>query len=194
MVDSILARWDFTVDELTRLIDENPSLRGMVLGYLAELKLETTWLSGNRVSGVYKHDDHDRGGRGDRVAVYRGREFVFESKSLQTATVTRTENGWIGKAQVDASDRREVTLPDDSTLNTTCLLRGEFDVLAVNLFAFGEGWKFVFAKNSDLPASRYRGYTEYQRQHLLATTVEVSWPPMPPFRASLFELLDELIG
>lgn len=191
---TILARWDFTDDELTQLIDGNPSLRGMVLGYLAELKLERLWLSDPRFSEVFKHDDHDRGNRGDRVAAYRGREFIIESKSLQTSTVRRTEEGWAGKAQVDASDRRQVTLPDGSTANTTCLLRGEFDVLAVNLFAFGDEWRFAFARNSDLPGSRYSRYTEYQRRHLLATMVDVSWPPQPPFRADLFDLLDEMIG
>ena len=191
---SILDRWDFTVEELTQLIDGNPSLRGMVLGYLAELKLERLWLSDSRFSEVFKHDDHDRRHRGDRVAVYRGREFTIESKSLQTATVQMAGEGWIGRAQVDASDRREVTLPDGSTVTTTCLLRGEFDVLAVNLFSFGDEWRFSFARNSDLPASRYSRYNEFQRQHLLATMVEVSWPPQPPFRADLFELLDEMMG
>lgn len=38
---TILDRGNFTAEELTQLIDENLSLRGMVLGYLAELKLES---------------------------------------------------------------------------------------------------------------------------------------------------------
>lgn len=190
---SILDRWDFTDEDLTQLIDGNPSLRGMALGYLAELKLERLWLSDPRFSEVSKHDDHDRGHHNDRVAVYKGREFTLESKSLQTSTVQRTPEGWVGRAQVDASDRREVALPDGSTMSTTCLLRGEFDILAVNLFAFGDEWRFSFARNSDLPGSRYSRYSEYQRQHLLATMVDVSWPPQPPFRADLFELLDEMI-
>ena len=194
MQDSILDRWDFTVEELTQLIGDNPSLRGMVLGYLAELKLESIWLTDERFSDVSKHDDHDRVRHGDRVASYRDKLFTFESKSLQTATVQRTLEGWRGRAQVDASDRRSLTLPDGSTVSTTCLLRGEFDILAVNLFAFGEEWRFAFAKNSDLPGSRYTGYSEYQRQHLLATMVDVSWPPEPPFRTDLFELLDEMVG
>ena len=51
--------------------------------------------------------------------------------------IEKTEEGWIGKAQVDASDRREIVLPDNSRVTTTCLLKGEFDILAVNVFAFG---------------------------------------------------------
>ena len=193
MPKTILDRWDMTPEELTELVENNPSLRGMILGYLAELKLEKLWLSGDDVSEVTKHDDHDRKKKGDRVIRYKGQEVIFESKSLQSAMIEKTEEGWIGKAQVDASDRREVVLPDNSRVTTTCLLKGEFDILAVNVFAFEEKWRFVFAKNSDLPTSNYRNYTPYQRQHLLATLVTVHWPPRPPFSDEPFTLMNEII-
>ena len=193
MTESILQRWDITVEELTQVVEQNPSLRGMILGYLAELKLEKLWLRREGISDISKHDDHDRKKKGDRVVLYKGKEFIFESKSLQTNSIRKTERGWIGKAQVDASDRRQVTLPDGTKVNTTCLLRNEFDVLAVNIFAFDEKWRFVFAKNSDLPFSRYKGYTEYQRRHLLATLVTVHWPPEPPFQEEPFTLMNEML-
>lgn len=193
MPKTILDRWDMTPEELTELVENNPSLRGMILGYLAELKLEKLWLSGDDVSEVTKHDDHDRKKKGDRVIRYKGQEVIFELKSLQSAMIEKTEEGWIGKAQVDASDRREIVLPDNSRVTTTCLLKGEFDILAVNVFAFEEKWRFVFAKNSDLPTSNYRNYTPYQRQHLLATLVTVHWPPRPPFSDEPFTLMNEII-
>lgn len=193
MPATILDRWDMTPEELTKLVEDNPSLRGMILGYLAELKLEKLWLSGDNVSEVIKHDDHDRKKKGDRVIRYKGQEFIFESKSLQSATIEKTQEGWKGKAQVDASDRREIVLPDNSRVTTTCLLKGEFDILAVNVFAFEEKWRFVFAKNSDLPMSGYRKYSPYQRQHLLATLVTVHWPPRPPFSDEPFTLMNEII-
>lgn len=191
--DSILTRWDITIEELTRVVDDNPSLRGMVLGYLAEQKLESLWLSSPEIEAIGKHDDHDRRRKGDRVIRYRGGEFVFESKSLQTSTVKATDDGWFGRTQVDASDRRTIRLPSGDMVVTTCLLRGEFDILAVNLFAFENQWRFVFAKNADLPGSRHRGYTEYERQHLLATMVPVHWPPRPPFRREPFTLMNEIL-
>ena len=165
----------------------------MIFGYLAELKLEDLWLNREELSQVAKHDDHDRTKKGDRVVMYKGREFIFESKSLQTHTIRRTDRGWSGKANVDASDRRAIALPDGSRLSTTCLLRGEFDILAVKVFSFEERWRFVFAKNSDLPLSRYRGYTSYQKKHLLATMVPVHWPPRPPFREEPFTLMNEML-
>ena len=114
---------------------------------------------------------------------------TFESKSLQTNSVSRTAQGWAGRAQVDASDKRSVQLPDGSSLQTTCLLRGQFDILAINVFEFMKEWKFVFAKNHDLPTSTYRRYTEF----LLDTLVTVHWPPKPPSsfsEAFFFPLLD----
>ncbi len=193
MPNSILERWDVTAEELTEVVDKNPSLRGMILGYLAEFKLEKLWLSNNDISSVTKYDDHDRKKKGDRVIRYKGQEFIFESKSLQTAMIKRTEEGWAGKTQVDASDRREVELPNGDKVTTTCLVKGEFDILAVNIFAFEEKWRFIFAKNHDLPTSKYRKYNEYQRQHLLATLVAVHWPPKPPFRKEPFTLMNEII-
>ena len=44
----------------------------MILGYLAELKLEKLWLSGDQLSDVNKHDDHDRNKKGARVVRYKG--------------------------------------------------------------------------------------------------------------------------
>lgn len=191
---TILERWHITPEELTVAVDDNPSLRGMLLGYIAELKLSELLSSSELVTDSMKHDDHARAKKGDRVITYRGHEFIIESKSLQTRSISRTQAGWVGKAQVDASDCRTVTLPDGTTLKTTLLLFGEFDILAVNLFAFFGEWRFVFARNSDLPRTRYPRYSDNQRAHLIASLVAVTWPVEPPFYDDVFVLLDELAG
>ncbi|MBE7557720.1 restriction endonuclease [bacterium] len=194
MDDSILKKWQITDEELTHVVESSPSLRGILLGYIAEKKFQDMFLSHPRITGVRKADDHDRTHKGDRTIVYQGIEIVTEVKSLQTNSIRLLSDGsWIGKAQVDASDRREVTLPNGERLTTTCLVAGEFDLLAVNLFAFGETWKFAFARNDQLPRSRWRGYTETQRNYLLATLVDVRWPPVPPFFADPFPLLDAMV-
>lgn len=189
---NILNRWGISVNELTSLVDENPSLRGIMLGYVAEHKLREFFEAHPHISGSSKHDDHDRTHKSDRVIVYKGKEFSVEAKSLQTNLVRRDGNRWIGKAQVDGSDRRFVTFRDGSRLNTTLLLRGQFDILAVNCFAFEQKWTFAFALNSDLPTSTFRGYTETQRKQLIASLVPVSWPPEPPFVADPFPLVERL--
>lgn len=121
-----------------------------MLGYVAEKVFHDTFLEHPEISEKGKDDDHDRKKKGDRRIVYKGKTLTIEVKSLQTAMARRTgPNEWTGKAQVDGSDRRIIKFPDGTELNTTLLLKGEFDLLAVNCFAFGEEWKFAFAKNKD---------------------------------------------
>jgi transcriptional regulator with XRE-family HTH domain len=189
----VLERWQVSSDELAHTVDANPSLRGMLLGYIAELKLSQLLEAHPGISASVKYDDHDRAHKGDRVVTFRKHQFIIESKSLQTNTIRREEARWVGKAQVDASDRRMVKLPDGTQLNTTLLLAGQFDILAVNLFAFENTWRFVFAKNADLPRSTFRKYTRKQRKYLIASLITVTWPPEPPFHEDLFELLKELV-
>ena len=193
---SVLDEWDITPEQLTQLLDENPSLRGMLLGYVAELKLREIITSFAGVSFTTKFDDHNRKRKGDLYIIYHDKAFNMEVKSLQTATVRWDEakQQWTGKAQVDASDRRQITMPDGTLLNTTLLLRGEFDILAVNCYAFERKWTFVFAKNSELPSSTWRGYPEAQRKNLIASLIPITFPPEPPFYSDLRVLLDELIA
>jgi len=192
--DSILSRWEITEDVLTQLVDQNPSLRGIMLGYVAEKKFHDKYLNHADISEAKKDDDHSRKRKGDRRIVYKNEEIIIEVKSLQTAMVQDLgDDHWKGKTQVDASDNREVTFPNGTTLKTTCLLRGEFHILAVNCFAFGDKWRFQFALNSQLPQNTFRKYTPYQQQHLLPTLLEVSWPPEPPFTDDLTSLLETFV-
>ena len=192
---TILELLGMSLDELTLLVQQNPSLYGMLLGYAAEMKLEKIWFEGRPgVSRVQKYDDHDRTRKGDRVVIYKGVPIQVECKSLQTSMIENLGKGrFRGKVQCDASDRRTIHLPDGSTVTTTCLRVGEFDMLAANLFAFEKKWKFVFALNQDLPRTSYGKYTAKQQKHLLASLVPVSWPPEPPFHDEPFSLMDRIV-
>ncbi len=196
VTETILQEWDVTAEELTLVLEENPSLKGMLFGYVAELKLKERIIAFDDISYFTKFDDHNRKRKGDLYIVYKGRAFDIESKSLQTATVSfnKESKRWEGKSQVDASDKRPVVLPDGSAVSTTLLLKGEFDVLAVNCYAFNEEWQFVFTRNASLPTTTWRGYTAYQQQHLLSSMVKVTWPPEPPFTKDIQALLDEMVS
>ncbi len=190
---SILDRLDVTLEELTGVVDENPSLRGMLVGYLAEIKLRSVWFTGREgVTHMVKHDDHDRRKKGDLWITYNGADFVIEVKGLQKNSIRRKDGRHRGIVQCDASDRRPVTLADGSTLETTCLLVGEFDVLAACLFYFDNIWRYIFAKNADLPRSKSSKYTPEQREQLLKSSMPVSWPPEPPYYEDPFALFDEI--
>lgn len=191
---SVLERWDVSEQELTYLVDRNPRLRGVLLGYVAEYKFHEIFLNRPEITEKQKSDDHDRSQKGDWRITYKGKRLTIEVKSLQTNHVKELgDDHWMGKVQVDASDSREITFPDGSVLKTTCLLRGEFDVLAINCFAFGDKWRFAFVLNSELPQNNHKKYTEYQRRHLLPTLVTIEWPLKAPFTEDLFGLLDNLV-
>jgi hypothetical protein len=99
MPRSILDHFDVSLDFFTQVVLSNPSLRGMILGYIAEAKLKETLMGHGRGSAFRKDDDHDRGKKGDLVVTYEGFEFKIEVKSLQTNTVEMLPPGgeWIRK-------------------------------------------------------------------------------------------------
>lgn len=194
MNSTILERWGLSARELTQIVDGNPSLRGFMIGYVGEFQLRKIWFSGDRTSNVRKSDDHDRQQKNDLTITYKGHDVTFEVKSLQTLSIKREGETCIGSFQCDASDSRAIPLPNGEQVKTTCLMVGEFDILAVNLFAFHEQWDFAFALNRDLPRSTYRGYTIQQQKYLLATSMKVTWPVQPPFVTDPFILLDRLVG
>lgn len=194
-----LEAWELTYDEINELLTDNPSLRSFLSGYAAEMKCRSIWFEDDeRATDIVKDDDHDRSKKGDIAFTYRGQRFTVEVKSLQTNN-TRIRGGVrTGNFQCDASDRRWVKFADGSTIETTSLLVGEFDILAVNLHAFYDKWVFAFAKNSDLPhpnglRGKSRDYTPYQREHLLLGTMPMSDPPVAPYWMEPWSLLDELI-
>ncbi len=191
---SVLKRWGLTEQELTEIIQENPSMRGLMLGYIAEYKLRKMYFSDPVFEKVHKADDHDRSRKADLTVTHNGREFKIECKSLQTNSIKKTEEGYEGKYQCDASDRRTVKLRGGKKIETTCLLVGEFDIIAVNLFSFEEKWRFAFALNEDLRRSNFQKYPPSIRQQLLATLMPISWPLKPPYIESPIPLLERLRG
>ena len=85
---SILDHWDIDVDYFTAVVRDNPSLRGMILGYIAERKLRDLLISLGGTEGHRKDDDHDRSKKGDLTLNFKGEEIVIEVKSLQSNTIS----------------------------------------------------------------------------------------------------------
>jgi hypothetical protein len=190
----LLSDWDVTPAEIDDILAASPSLRGIFFGCVAEYKLRTRYFSDPRLSNVRKYDNHDRTRKGDLVVTYKDVDITIEVKSLQSGTV-REENGkMVARFQCDASDRRRVRLPSGRYMETACLVAGEFDVLAVNLFAFRKEWVFAFALNADLPRSEHEKYTPAQRKHLLATLMEITWPVAKPFSLELMPVLNKAVS
>ena len=188
----VLRDWDLTAEELSEIVPAHPSLRGFLFGYVAEHKLRNLLFSGPKFGHVIRYDNHDRGRKGDISFTYKGAEIRVEVKSLQTASIKKTEQGLTGNAQCDASDRREVVLPNRRKVETTCLVVGTFDLLAVNVFEFTKKWVFAFARNADLPRTKSAKYAAEEQKYLLATSIPITWPLSSPFTEDPLPLLDRI--
>jgi hypothetical protein len=191
--DTILDRWCLSAEQLTEIIDGNPSLRGILLGYVAEAKLRELWFGPPTFEDCRKPDDHDRTEKCDLLVLYKGECFRVEVKSVQTNSIRRTDGKITARFQCDASDRRVIELPGGKKVNTTCLKTGDFDIVAVNLYAFHGEWRFAFARNQDLPRSEHKAYPAAVRKYLLASLVPITWPLGPPFRDEPTSLLEEIL-
>ncbi len=180
---------------LVAAIKRAPSLRGMILGYIAEHMFEQhVPLRYPQIvsTDIVEHDDHDRTvNKSDRTISFAGRKYGIQLKSIQTTSIARDRNSGLLQAdlQNDASDKRKVKFEDGSSVETTCYLRGEYDILAVPLFPFTGSWEFAYKLNANCEPSRSKGYTDYQRRYLLATTERLSWPLSEEWCTDLMTLL-----
>ncbi len=169
-------------------------MRGLMFGFVAEYKLKKLWLQRPEVTNLARPRAHDRKAKGDFRFDYRGQNFTLEVKSLDTPKVRLRDGIYTGTFQCNASDAREVALPNRQKLTTNCLVVGEFDVLGVCLFAFGDRWRFAFASNQDLPKTTSGKYTPAQQKYLLKSAMKISWPLEPPYSDDLFTVLDRLVS
>lgn len=187
-------------EDLVRLIKEKPSLRGMVLGNLAELLFERhVPMRYPRIkeSDIIGHDDHDRSAnKSDRTITYADRVYTVQIKSIQTNKIRYDLNSGqlVACVQNDGSDKRLVLFDDESSLETVCYLRGQYDILAVPLFPFTQTDDFAYKRNRDCQPSKGRGYSEYQRQQLLATSEDISWPLSSDWETDLMKMLTSSAG
>jgi hypothetical protein len=103
---------------------------------------------------------------------------------------------YTGKYQCDASDRREIDLEHGETVGTTLLEAGEFDVLAVGIFEFGNEWDFVFAKNDDLPRTTHHEYSDKAQERLIKGMHNIEYPLEDDsiYSEDIFPLVEETVA
>ena len=190
----LLRDWSITAEELSEIVAENPSMRGLMFGYVAEYKLKKEWLFRPEIMNLTRPRAHDRTQKCDFRFEYRGVTVKLEVKCLDTPKVRYADGVYKGTFQCNASDTTEVVLPNGQRLSTNCLLVGGFDVLAVCLFSFGNQWRFAFALNEDLPRTTWSRYSPEQQQYLLKSAMQITWPLQAPFVDDLFAVLDRLIA
>ena len=187
-------------EDIVATIKHAPSLRGMLLGYIAEEMFEKYIVQQYKfiqLEDIETHDDHDRRfNKSDRTIRVRDRFYSIQLKSIQTNSIKRNLETSLLQADVqnDASDSRTVNLPNGNSIITTCYVRGEYDILAVPLFPFTGRWNYAYKRNVDCRATKSKKYTPQDAQHLLATTEIITWPLTNDWCMDLSDLLDGWSG
>lgn len=180
-------------DGLVDVLKANPSLRGMVYGYVAEVAFARHLVDklNFKEEDHFKPDDHKRKqAKSDRTLKYKGKHYTVQLKSMQTNSMREVSPGtYKATVQNDASDRRRLTLPDGTKVEVTNYVKGEYDVLAVSLQPFTGEWRFAYKKNKNLKLSKHKKYPEHVRAYLLATSEDISWPLSSDWTEDFFSVI-----
>lgn len=187
--------WGLSLDELITLIAENPHVYSPVSGFHAEYKCRQLHLERDEISDVIKPSGYDRKEKGDFVFTYRDELIRLEVKSLDGPSVLQRagDDSWQGTFQCNASDAREVALPNGHRVSTNCIVAGGWDVIAVNLYDFGRKWRFAFARQADLPRASEH-YNKEDRKYLLASVMTIALPLPKPFTFDFTSVLDAIVA
>jgi hypothetical protein len=182
--------------DLVNAIKRAPSLRGMILGYIAEEMFQQHVLSDQIYSDINKHDDHNReANKADRDFLYKGHRISVQLKSVQTNTIAWRHdlNALSAGVQNDGSDKRDVRLPNGEVVSTTNYKVGDYEILAVPLFPFTGEWDFAYMLNSECRKTTSSKYTDIQKGYLLSTMESITYPLSNPWSKSLPETIDKLL-
>lgn len=182
-------------EDLILAIKQAPSLRGMILGYIAEEMFARHILKDSEFSNVRKHNDHDReNNKTDRDFIFKGKRIRVQLKSIQTNSICWREDRQCLYAHVqnDGSDKRHVVLPNGETVLTTNYKVGDYDILAVPLFPFTGTWDYAYLLNQDCRKTTSNKYTVEQRHYLLSTTEEFYYPLIAPWFSNIKDAINAL--
>lgn len=178
----------FTQEEVEQVIQDNPSLRGYLQGYLAEVALKKLLLQIPGVTSVTKIPDQaDQ--KGDFMVTYHGVDISIESKSIGTNSVKEDvlNDTWQGTVHIKNTDKRDIEIEGVGIIRTSSLCKGQFDILAVSCYAVSGNWDFVYMENEYLPVK------SPDMPKLLKTSFVINPETTPLLTDSLVKVLDSVL-
>ncbi|MCU0783781.1 MAG: hypothetical protein MUF81_06980 [Verrucomicrobia bacterium] len=95
-----------SAETILRVIQDNPSLRGFVYGYVSEMEFEQHYLKARKTIESFSKDDDHKKTKSDRTVVFKGKPISIQVKSIQTNSIRFEDGKFTAKVQNDASDRR----------------------------------------------------------------------------------------
>lgn len=177
----------FSLADIQYLADNNPSLRGYLQGYLAELKLKSLLESFPGVGSIEKIPDCSSD-KGDFRVGYKGSTIVVESKSFRSysrRTNTLTES-WEASVDCKNPGSRVLEVEGRGQVRSSCIEERRFDVLAVCTWPVTGTWTFLFAPEAFLPrALDMPGFLQSRLRVDPVTTPGFFWDPEAAFDLAL---------
>lgn len=176
---------EFTEEEIDSVIYDNPNLRGYLQGYLAEVALKKQLMLLEDVTNVEKIPDRAVE-RGDLRVVYKGVPLTIEVKSIKTDSVKQDtlHDTWQGTVSCKSSDKRSIEVQGVGTVQSSSLIKGGFDILAISCYAVSGKWDFVFIDNEYLPPK------DYQVPELIKTSFIINPETTPCLNTSMVDILE----
>jgi hypothetical protein len=144
---------EFTFGEIEKVLADNPALRGFIQGYLAELALMKRLAIITGIKDVQKIPDKDIR-KGDILFRYKGTDLTIEVKSVRSGSVKEDvlHETWEGTVGCKSSDKKEQLTSEGILVNTSSIMRGTFDILAISTYTVEGTWDYVYMENKHLPS------------------------------------------
>jgi len=189
-------------DIMARIFNQNISALAFFEGYISEYFLEKLVVKVPGVSGCTKPGDNNTEVKGDLLPVYKGVPVRIEVKNVKRKTNTNRqpkqitnleESYWLGNFSTRAGRSRNVTFSDGSTVHTYNTKRGQYDVIAVNVFRLTGVNQFAYCLETDLPSTTISSgstLTPLQCNETLRGDMWIRWPVAAPWTDSLEEILE----
>lgn len=187
------------INRLDELVRENPNLASQNKGYAAEyIWRDSVAIPAPYFTDLKKQHDKDLSANGDWSLWYRKKRFIIEIKCCTAAKIK--DGVLIGKVDIGHRDKKWVEFPcGGKPLYCRQIYRGEFDILAVNLFSFFGEHRWVYCLLDELESAAlskrrrcYKTVVKKQRESgfLVESNQKITWPLSPPWTENLVEALD----
>lgn len=156
-----IAPLNLNVAQLTELLEENPSLRGMCVGYAIEYHVRSQLLQDPLVNSVLKMSDHSRESKFDFLVDTAVGDVRVEVKMLQNNGAIRMSKSYSGST--DCAEAGSIATFD--------ILKSNLDVLAVSNPLTGRTY---FVRSEDLPDSMARTVPDAVKHLFCKTRFNIS--------------------
>lgn len=177
----------FSLSDIEGLALENPSLRGYLQGYLAELRLKERLLSCPGVSSVSKIPDSSSV-KGDFHVEYLGSTLTVEAKSFRSnsAKYDPLSESWSASVQCKNPGSRLLNVVGQGLVQAVCVEERRFDVLAICTYPITGQWGFLFCPEFFLPrAEKKPGFLQSSFTIDVLNTPGVYTDPVSAFDMAL---------